>query len=84
MDDVTCLTFHSIKRDILASGSTDGLMNIFDLAQPAEDLALMYSLNTGSSVVRLSVSDEKYILQKFFSNLTSFCYPFIYFFSYIQ
>lgn len=53
MDDVTCLTFHSIKRDILASGSTDGLMNIFDLAQPAEDLALMYSLNTGSSVDRL-------------------------------
>lgn len=57
MDDITCLAFHSIKRDVLASGSTDGLMNVFDLTQPSEDLALTYSLNTESSVVRkLSLS----------------------------
>lgn len=50
MDDVTRLSFHPNKRDILASGSVDGLINIFDLTQPSEDLALTYSLNTESSV----------------------------------
>lgn len=50
MDDVTRLSFHPDKRDILASGSVDGLINIFDLTQPTEDLALRYSLNTESSV----------------------------------
>lgn len=54
MDDITCLTFHPNKRNILASGSTDGLMNIFDLMQSSEDLALTSSLNTESSVVRKS------------------------------
>lgn len=53
MDDVTCLTFHPAKRNVLASGSTDGLMNIFDLMQSSEDLALISSLNTESSVDRL-------------------------------
>lgn len=52
MDDVTCLTFHPAKQNVLASGSTDGLMNIFDLTQSSEDLALTCSLNTESSVVR--------------------------------
>ncbi|XP_035738839.1 WD repeat-containing protein 89-like [Vespa mandarinia] len=50
MDDVTRLSFHPNKRDILASGSVDGLINIFDLTQPTEDMALRYSLNTESSV----------------------------------
>ncbi|XP_018401544.1 PREDICTED: WD repeat-containing protein 89 [Cyphomyrmex costatus] len=53
MDDITCLTFHPVKQNVLASGSTDGLMNIFDLTQSSEDLALTYSLNTESSVDRL-------------------------------
>ncbi|KAL0108710.1 hypothetical protein PUN28_014096 [Cardiocondyla obscurior] len=53
MDDITCLTFHPVKENILASGSTDGLMNIFDLTQTSEDLALTASLNTESSVDRL-------------------------------
>lgn len=53
IDDITCLTFHPDKRNILASGSTDGLMNIFDLIQSSEDLALTSSLNTESSVDRL-------------------------------
>lgn len=51
MEDVTCLAFHADKQDVLASGSTDGLINIFDLTQPSEDSALTYSLNTESSVV---------------------------------
>ncbi|KYQ49020.1 WD repeat-containing protein 89 [Trachymyrmex zeteki] len=53
MDDITCLTFHPAKRNVLASGSTDGLMNMFDLIQSSEDLALTCSLNTESSVDRL-------------------------------
>lgn len=52
MDDVTCLSFHPVKQNVLTSGSTDGLMNLFDLTQPSEDLALTCSLNTESSVVR--------------------------------
>lgn len=52
MDDVTSLAFHSVKEDVLASGSTDGLINVFDLTQTTEDSALNYSLNTESSVVR--------------------------------
>lgn len=52
-EDVTSLAFHSSKQDVLASGSTDGLINVFDLTKPTEDLALTYSLNTESSVVSL-------------------------------
>lgn len=51
-DDITCLSFNPVKSNFLASGSTDGLINVFDLTQPSEDEALMYSLNTESSVVR--------------------------------
>ncbi|XP_066589682.1 WD repeat-containing protein 89 [Prorops nasuta] len=53
MDDITSLSFHSTKKDTLASGSTDGLINIFDLTQTSEDAALSYSLNTESSVDRI-------------------------------
>ncbi|KAK0161982.1 hypothetical protein PV327_008372 [Microctonus hyperodae] len=53
MDDVTSLTFHPNKPNILTSGSTDGLINVFDVTQPSEDSALSYSLNTESSVDRL-------------------------------
>ncbi|XP_017892906.1 WD repeat-containing protein 89 [Ceratina calcarata] len=53
MEDVTSLSFHPSKQDILASGSTDGLINIFDLTQPSEDSALTYSLNTESFVDRI-------------------------------
>lgn len=53
VEDVTSLAFHSSKQDVLASGSTDGLINVFDLTQPSEDSALTYSLNTESSVDRI-------------------------------
>ena len=53
MEDVTSLAFHPNKQDVLASGSTDGLINIFDLTQPSEESALTYSLNTESSVDRI-------------------------------
>lgn len=56
MDDITSLAFHPTKRDALSSGSTDGLINVFDLTQTSEDSALTYSLNTESSVVRLHLN----------------------------
>ncbi|XP_076225899.1 WD repeat-containing protein 89 [Nomia melanderi] len=59
LEDVTCLAFHPKKQDVLASGSTDGLINVFDLKQPSEDCALTYSLNTESSVDRIGwLSDD--------------------------
>ena len=50
MEDVTSLAFHASKQAVLASGSTDGLINVSDLTQPSEDSALTYSLNTESSI----------------------------------
>lgn len=38
----------------LISGSVDGLINIYDLSMPCEDDALMDSLNTVSSIDKLS------------------------------
>ncbi|XP_057319889.1 WD repeat-containing protein 89 [Microplitis mediator] len=58
MDDVTSLAFHSVKEDVLASGSTDGLINVFDLTQTTEDSALNHSLNTESSVDRVGWLDD--------------------------
>lgn len=50
-DDVTAVRFHPEKFNFLVTGSTDGLLNIFNLLEPSEDDALLYSLNTESSVV---------------------------------
>ncbi|XP_011311008.1 WD repeat-containing protein 89 [Fopius arisanus] len=61
MDDVTSLAFHPAKANTLASGSTDGLINVFDLKMPTEDSALTYSLNTESSVDRLGWLEDDHI-----------------------
>jgi len=52
-DDITCLQFHNDKKNILATGSTDGLVNVLDLSQPDEDEALVTSHNTEDSVGRV-------------------------------
>lgn len=49
-EEITDVKFHPTDPDRLASGSTDGLINIFDCKQEAEDDALLYSLNTCDSV----------------------------------
>lgn len=49
-DDVTQVKFHPTKHSILASGSTDGLINVFNIVESSEDDALEYCLNTESSV----------------------------------
>ena len=52
-DDVTSLEFHPNHPSTLASGSTDGQVNIFDVSQPDEDAALVTSHQTEDSVARL-------------------------------
>lgn len=53
-DDVTTLRFHPQNPDLLCSGSTDGLINIFDLQKPTEDDALLMTVNTVSSVHKVN------------------------------
>ncbi|KAM7343751.1 WD repeat-containing protein 89-like isoform 2-T2 [Cochliomyia hominivorax] len=53
-DDITTLSFHPQNPDLLCSGSTDGLINIFDLQKTSEDDALLTTLNTVSSVHKLN------------------------------
>ena len=49
-DDVTTVAFHPEDSDKLATGGTDGLINVFDVSQPTEDDALATSINTESSI----------------------------------
>uniref|UniRef100_A0A8C6S5H4 WD repeat-containing protein 89 n=1 Tax=Neogobius melanostomus TaxID=47308 RepID=A0A8C6S5H4_9GOBI len=49
-DDITQVRFHPTDKDRLASGSTDGLVNVFDLSEGAEDEALVGTCNSESSV----------------------------------
>jgi WD40 repeat protein len=59
-EEVTDVKFHPTNPDRLASGSTDGLINVFDCKQESEDDALEFSLNTEDSVNRLKWhSDDK-------------------------
>ncbi|XP_074517359.1 WD repeat-containing protein 89 [Sebastes fasciatus] len=48
-DDVTQVCFHPREKDRLASSSTDGLVNVFDLSRGAEDEALLATCNSDSS-----------------------------------
>ena len=52
-DDLTQVAFHPDKADLVATGSTDGLINIFDITEQSEDDALQHSLNTESSVSKI-------------------------------
>ncbi|KAL9014180.1 MAG: hypothetical protein Q9173_001167 [Seirophora scorigena] len=49
-DDVTELSFHPSSSSILLSGSTDGLINLYDTTITDEDDALTQVLNHGSSI----------------------------------
>ncbi|XP_013106446.2 WD repeat-containing protein 89 [Stomoxys calcitrans] len=52
--DVTSLRFHPQNPDTLASASTDGLINTFDLKEANEDDALQITINTESSVHKIN------------------------------
>ncbi|KAI4237688.1 MAG: hypothetical protein LQ349_001668 [Xanthoria aureola] len=49
-DDVTELCFHTSRPSILLSGSTDGLVNLYDTTVADEDDALIQVFNHGSSI----------------------------------
>ncbi|XP_039276708.1 WD repeat-containing protein 89 [Nilaparvata lugens] len=57
-EDITQVVFHPSKPHHLLTGAMDGLMNVLDVSQPCEDDALLTSLNTESSVERLSWIEE--------------------------
>ncbi|XP_017538867.1 WD repeat-containing protein 89 isoform X2 [Pygocentrus nattereri] len=48
-DDITTVCFHPSRADRLASGATDGLVNVFDLSLGEEDDALVTTCNCESS-----------------------------------
>lgn len=48
-DDITQVRFHPRDKDRLASGSTDGLVNVFDLSRGEEEEALLATCNSDSS-----------------------------------
>ncbi|KAL8722688.1 MAG: hypothetical protein Q9225_000855 [Loekoesia sp. 1 TL-2023] len=49
-DDVTDLSFHPSNPSVLLSGSTDGLVNLYDTSISDEDDALIQVFNHGSSI----------------------------------
>nr|XP_057946653.1 WD repeat-containing protein 89-like [Doryrhamphus excisus] len=48
-DDITQVRFHPGDKDRMASCSTDGLVNVFDLSRATEDEALLATCNSDSS-----------------------------------
>jgi len=64
-DTITELQFHRSEPSLLLSGSTDGLVNIFDIAKPDEEEALYQVINHGSAVHHtdfLNPSNDIYVL----------------------
>ncbi|ODA79509.1 hypothetical protein RJ55_05102 [Drechmeria coniospora] len=49
-DDVTTLRFHPSDPALLLSGSTDGLVNVYDTRQPDEDEVTLQTLNHNASI----------------------------------
>ncbi|XP_050352550.1 WD repeat-containing protein 89 [Nymphalis io] len=53
-DDITQVKFHKEKTEILATGSLDGLLNVYNLLEETEDDALIYSMNVENSVEKIT------------------------------
>lgn len=52
-EEITQVRFHPRLADRLATGSADGLINVFDISASSEDDALEHCFNTESSVQQL-------------------------------
>lgn len=52
-EDITQVKFHPDEEKTVISGSTDGIINLFDVTQTTEKDALQLSFNTNSSVSSL-------------------------------
>ncbi|KAE8289451.1 WD repeat-containing protein 89 [Larimichthys crocea] len=59
-DDVTQVRFHPRDKDRLASSSTDGLVNVFDLSRGTEEEALLATCNSDSSAGSVCWSGADY------------------------
>ncbi|XP_007437739.1 WD repeat-containing protein 89 [Python bivittatus] len=59
-DDVTKVCFHPIKPHLLISGSTDGLVNVFDINKDNEEDALISTCNSDSSVSFIGWAGKDY------------------------
>lgn len=59
-DDITQVCFHPSDKDRMASGSTDGLVNVFDLKKGAEEEALVATCNSESSASAICWTGEGY------------------------
>ncbi|XP_058834060.1 WD repeat-containing protein 89 [Topomyia yanbarensis] len=53
-EDITNVQFHPTNPDLMASGSVDGLINVFDISQPNEDEAMQYCFNVDNSIETFS------------------------------
>lgn len=53
-EDITNVRFHPKNPDLLASGSVDGLINVFDISQSCEDDAMQYCFNVENSIETLN------------------------------
>lgn len=52
-DDITQVKFNPTQADTLATASTDGLINVFDISQNDEDDAVTYCMNADVTVDKL-------------------------------
>ncbi|KAM6202104.1 WD repeat-containing protein 89 [Rhynchocyon petersi] len=59
-DDVTQVCFHPSNPNMVVSGSTDGLVNVFDISFDNEDDALVTTCNSTSSVSYIGWSGKDY------------------------
>ncbi|KFQ22939.1 WD repeat-containing protein 89, partial [Mesitornis unicolor] len=59
-DDITKVCFHPVEPNLVVSGSTDGLVNVFDINKDNEDDALLSTCNSDSSVSFIGWSGKDY------------------------
>ncbi|NWU81608.1 WDR89 protein, partial [Onychorhynchus coronatus] len=59
-DDITKICFHPVEPNLVVSGSTDGLVNVFDINKDNEDDALISTCNSDSSVSFIGWSGKGY------------------------
>ena len=61
-DDVTSVQFSGDNSDLLASGGTDGQVNVLDISKSDEEEALTQSHNTQDSVAGIEWAGEQRIV----------------------
>lgn len=60
-DDITTLTYHPSSPSVLLSGSTDGLVNVYDTSIADEDDITVQTLNLNASIHRAGFLDRSLV-----------------------